>query len=91
MADYRYAEIPVVARRVALRDVREGMFLVMPVATLGRDRSIQIAMRGSRRVETAGASGRVYGVVLDDGSETFGARTDLVDVLVPETDEGDVE
>ena len=85
MADYRYSEVPVVERRVALRDVREGMFVVMPVATLERDRSIRVAMRGSRRVETAYRLKGVCSVVLDDGSEVLGSRDRLTDVLVPES------
>lgn len=88
MTDYRYSEVPVVERRMALRDVREGMFVVMPVATLDRDRSIRVAMRGSRRVEVA--TGGM--LVLDNASQIYGARTDLMDVLVPEpTDETDDE
>ncbi len=94
MTDYRYAEIPVVERRVALRDVREGMFLVMPVAALDRDRSIRVSMRGSRRVEAVAGSRCVpewtY-VVLDNASRIYGGHGDLVDVLVPETDESDDE
>jgi len=87
MADYRYAEVPVVEKRLPLRDVRVGMFVVMPVATLERDRSIGVAMRGSRRVETAYRLKGVCSVVLDDGSEVLGSRDRLTDVLVPEPTE----
>ena len=91
MADYRYAEVPVVEKRLPLRDVREGMFLVVPVATLDRDRSIRVAMRGSRRVEVASNSGAGRAVILDNCDERYGARGELVDVLIPETDESEDE
>ena len=90
MADYRYAEVPVVEKRLPLRDVRVGMFVVTPTldrAAFKREGIYRIATRGSRRVETAYRLKGVCSVVLDDGSEVLGSRDRLTDVLVPEPTE----
>ena len=86
MADYRYAEIPVVEKRLPLRDVRPGMFVVTPTldrAAFKLEGIYRIATRGSRRVETAYRLKDVCSIVLDDGSEVLGSRERLTDVLVP--------